>query len=107
MNKELIQTRKYNGEEYKFYLISPSYDGELGCLGVELRPYIQVLTPQNDFGYEDIIQLNTVRSYDNSGVFIGYRPIVTTTYRYLPNWILKGIQKQIITLYNKLGIEIY
>ena len=34
MTKELIATRKYNGETYSFYMNKPEYQGEKGCCGI-------------------------------------------------------------------------
>ena len=51
MKTTLICIRKYNKEEYKFYLNEPEYVGELGVCGIEIEPYVSVETPENDFGY--------------------------------------------------------
>ena len=85
----LICTRKYNKEEYKFYLHEPSYVGEKGCCGVEIAPYIHVETPENCFGYSDTVLLNDNNAY--------------TLHRYLQPWILKKIEKKMIELMIKYG----
>lgn len=105
MEKILIQTRKHNGEEYKFYLNSPSYNGEVGILGIEIEPYITVYTPQNCFGYEDIVSLQTVRRYNENGKKWYYDIVVTTTHRYLQPYIKKALKKQMIALMKKLNID--
>ena len=53
MTKTVFKTRKFNKETYTFYLHTPDYAGEKGCLGVEISPYITVETPENSFGYSD------------------------------------------------------
>lgn len=80
----LICTRKYNKEEYKFYLNEPSYVGEKGVCGIELEPYVSVETPENGLGYSDTVLLNNGKAY--------------TLHRYLPLWILKKIEKKMIEI---------
>lgn len=80
MEKILVKTRKFNKEEYKVYLIKPSYDGETGVCGMEIEPYVQVETPENCFGYEDTILFNS----------IGYGYSLN---RYHPNWIMRELEK--------------
>ena len=104
MNKELIQVRKHDGEKYEFYLYSPEYDGEVGCLGIEIEPYIEVKTPENCFGYPDYIRIVSAQAWNDDGKFIGYKYLATTTHRYLPRWILKKIEKQMFLLMEKLDI---
>lgn len=104
MIKQLIQVRKYNGGEYKFYLHTPSYDGETGILGIEIEPYIEVQTPENIFGYPDYIRIVSTPAWNNEGKYIGRKYLATTTHRYLPKCILKKIEKQIFSLMEKLDI---
>jgi len=80
MKTTLIYTRKYNKEEYKFYLNEPDYVGEKGILGIEIQPYISVTTPENCFGYSDTVLMGNDKAY--------------TLYRYLAPWILKKIEKK-------------
>ena len=90
MIKELAFTRKHAGEVYKFYTIKPEYEGETGCLGIVLTPYVEVETPENAFGYPDTILLgsNTGNAY--------------TLHRYMPPHILKAIEKQMLRLTSTL-----
>ena len=85
----LICTRKYNKEEYKFYLNEPSYVGEKGVCGIEIEPYVSVETPKNCFGYSDTVLLNRGKAY--------------TLERYLPLWILKKIEKKMLNIMTDAG----
>ena len=78
----LICKRKYNKEEYKFFLIEPDYVGELGICGIPITPYVYVETPENGFGYSDTVFMDK----DNGTAY--------TLHRYLPLWILKKIAKK-------------
>ena len=89
MTKELIATRKYNGEAYSFYINKPEYQGEKGCCGIEIVPYITVETPENGFGYSDTV------IYDN------IKDIAYTLNRYLQPWILKKIKATAKKLYTE------
>ena len=80
MKTTLICTRKFNKEEYKFYLNEPECVGENGVCGIELEPYVSVETPENCFGYSDTVLMNNGNAY--------------TLHRYLPLWILKKIAKK-------------
>ena len=80
----LVCTRKYNKEEYKFYLNEPSYIGEKGVCGIELEPYVSVETPANGFGYTDTVLMSYGRAY--------------TLHRYMPKWILKKIEQKMIEI---------
>lgn len=80
MEKTLIKTRRFNKETYKIYLVEPSYEGEVGCCGIALDPYVVVETPENDFGYNDIVMFN---SHER-----GY-----CVHRSLPNWIMRELEK--------------
>lgn len=91
-------SRKYNEEEYKFYLNEPEYSGEKGILGIEITPYVSVKTPENCFGYEDTVLL----WYENGHLHDG-KPY--TLNRRLPAWILKGLGKQMNRLYRKEILE--
>lgn len=92
----LICTRKYNKEEYKFYLNESSYIGEKGVCGIELEPYVSVETPANAFGYTDTVLLNHGKAY--------------TLERYLPRWILKKLEQKMLDImevyYEKKDYEI-
>lgn len=81
MNTTLYTTRKYNGEEYKFFLNTPSFDGEKGCCGIELSPYISVETPDNGLGYPDTVIYDEIRKQ------------AYTLNRYLAPWILRKIEQ--------------
>ncbi len=60
MKTTLHSTRKYAGEEYKFFINEPEYAGEIGICGIEITPYIHVETPENDFGYADTVLMDMV-----------------------------------------------
>lgn len=81
-------TRKFNGEEYKFFINKPEYVGEKGVCGIELTPYVSVETPENCFGYPDTILL-----YDGTAY---------TLHRYLPKWILKRVEHKMLQLQKAL-----
>ncbi len=80
MKTTLVCTRKFNKEEYKFYLNEPDYIGEKGICGIEVIPYVSVETPENGFGYSDTVLMNNGKAY--------------TIHRYLPLWILKKVEKK-------------
>ena len=80
MVSRVVCIRKYNKEEYRFYLNEPEYEGEKGIFGYEIEPYVSVETPENDFGYSDTVLMNNGKAY--------------TIHRYLPLWILKKIEKK-------------
>ena len=63
MKTTLVCTRKYNKEEYKFFLNEPDYAGELGVCGIEIEPYVSVETPENGFGYSDTVLMNNGKAY--------------------------------------------
>ena len=86
MKKTLVCTRKYNKGEYKFYLNEPDYVGEKGILGMEIKPYVSVETPENSFGYSDIILMHKT---------MPDKVYCYSIHRYLPRWILKKIEKKI------------
>ncbi len=90
MKTTLVCTRKYNKEEYKFYLNEPSYVGEKGVCGIEIEPYVSVETPENCFGYSDT-------------VLISSNGIAYTQHRYLPCWILKKIEKKMFEIMVNAG----
>ena len=74
--KELLFTRKFNKETYKFFL-----NKGVGCFGI-YSEYISVETPKNCFGYTDTVLFNHGKAY--------------TVNRYLQNWILKSITQTLI-----------
>lgn len=84
MKTTLVCTRKYDKEEYKFYLNEPDYAGEKGCCGIEITPYVSVETPENGFGYTDTVLMQHGEAY--------------SLYRYLPKWILKKISEKMIKI---------
>ena len=85
MKETVIKVKKYLKEKYTFILIEPTYEGENGCLGIELEPYIKVIMPENAFGYNDYVCFNS-----NDEPY--------TLHRYLQPWILKDIKTQYIKL---------
>jgi hypothetical protein len=89
MKTTLVCTRKYDGEEYKFFLNEPEYVGEKGVCGIELEPYMSVETPENCFGYSDTVLLN--------------RGIAYTLNRYLPRWILKKVEQKMLDIMQNMG----
>ena len=89
MKTTLVCTRKYNKEEYRFYLNEPDYVGELGVCGIEIEPYVSVETPENAFGYTDTVLLNRGKAY--------------TLERYLPLWILKKIEQKMLDIMENTG----
>ena len=86
MKTTLVCTRKYNKEEYKFFLNEPEYEYEKGVCGAYIEPYVSVETPQNGFGYSDTVLIS-----NSDGM-------AYTQYRYLPPWILKKIQDKMIQI---------
>lgn len=74
-----VATRRYAKETYTFNVSVPEYAGEIGCLGVEISPYITVTTPENAFGYTDTFFYN---ADSNDGYF---------EWRYHPEWIKRKI----------------
>lgn len=105
MKRELMQTRRHNGEEYKFYYISPSYKGEKGILGVEIDPYIEVETPSNWCGYPNTVTLESRIHYDEQGEFDGSIRVPVCHERRENKSLLKRLTKQILSLEKRLGIE--
>ena len=89
MLKELVFTRKHRGEVYKFYIVRPEFEGEVGCLGIKVDPYVMVETPENDFGYTDTILLSN------------HTRTAYTLHRYLQPNVLKAIEKQMLNLLKK------
>ena len=84
MKTTLHSTRKYAGEEYKFFINEPEYAGEVGICGIEIEPYVSVETPENCFGYSDTVLLNKGKAY--------------TLNRYLPRWILKKVEQKMLDI---------
>lgn len=84
MKTTLVCTRKYNKEEYKFYLNKPDYVGEKGICGIEITPYVSVETPENAFGYSDTVLMSHGKAY--------------TLHSYLPLWILKKIEQKMLKI---------
>ena len=71
MEKTLLFVRKYNGEEYKFYLFKG-----VGCFGI-YSEYVEVETPENGLGYPDYVRFNYGKPY--------------TQWRYFQPWIKRKI----------------
>lgn len=82
--EELLFTRKYNKEEYRFFLktMTSWVDGKP-------KKYLSVETPENCFGYPDYVHFSNGNAY--------------TLYRYLQPWILKRIKEAVV----KAGYEEY
>ena len=89
MKTTLHSTRKYAGEEYKFFINEPEYAGEVGICGIEIEPYVSVETPENCFGYSDTVLLNKGKAY--------------TLNRYLPRWILKKVEQKMLDIMSNAG----
>lgn len=81
---ELLFTRKYNKEEYRFFLKTM-----ISWTSGEPKKYISVETPKNCFGYNDYVHFSNGKPY--------------TFYRYLQPWILKKIKEVVV----KAGYEEY
>lgn len=79
MTSTVIATRKYNKESYNFILNLPSFEGEKGVCGIEIKPYITVKAPENALGYTDTFLYNDAK---NSGYFM---------HRYHPQWIINKV----------------
>lgn len=82
--EELLFTRKYNKEEYRFIMTTMISWGD-----GKPKKYLSVETPANCFGYHDYVIFNNGNAY--------------TLYRYLQPWILKKIKEAVI----KAGYEEY
>lgn len=80
MIKTLVKTRKFNKNTYKVYLVQPEYEGEKGYLGVEVKPYVYVETPENCLGYNDTV------FFDKNGYGYG-------VHRSHAPWIMKELEK--------------
>lgn len=95
MKTTLHSIRKYAGEEYKFFINEPEYEGEIGICGIEITPYIHVETPENGFGYADTVLMDI-----NSGK-------VYTLHRYLQPWIKKKIKAHMMKIENEFWKNLY
>lgn len=83
--EELLFTRKYNKEEYRFFKKTM-----ISWIDGKPKTYLSIETPKNCFGYNDYVHFNsTGEPY--------------TLYRYLQPWILKKIKNAVI----KAGYEKY
>lgn len=82
--KELLFTRKYNKEEYQFFL-----ETMISWVDGKPKKYLSVETPKNCFGYPDYVHFSNGNAY--------------TLYRYLQPWTLKKIKKAVI----RAGYEEY
>lgn len=82
--KELLFTRKYNKEEYRFFL-----ETMISWVDGKPKKYLSVETPENCFGYPDYVHFSNGDAY--------------TLHRYLQPWILKRIKDAVI----KAGYEEY
>lgn len=76
-----LQTRKHDGQEYKFYIEEDTS-----------VPFIKVYTPENAFGYPDIVL------YSQS------HKCIYTLHRGLQKHIKKALEKQMKTLMKKYNI---
>ena len=90
-----ITTRKYEGEVYTFYM------NEFNSMEFGDSKYITCHTPENCFGYPDIVKVANVWNFDGNGMYCGTKPKAYTMHRYLPHWILKKIEKVIVNLTDK------
>jgi hypothetical protein len=93
MTTTLLFTRKFNKEEYKFFINEPEYVGEKGVCGIEIEPYVHVETPENGFGYVDTILMQNGQAY--------------TLHRYLQPWILKRIEKIMKQIQDSYSYTVY
>lgn len=82
MEKITLFTKRIKKENYIIVLNKPTEEGEVGCCGLPVLPYISITTPENCFGYSDSILYNRGDPY--------------TLHRYCPAWILKELTKTII-----------
>ena len=94
MIKELCAI-KIEGEVYTFYL-----NESISYTTGNTNYYISCETPENAFGYPDIVLLdkNAWEVIDGKRV---YNPRSYTLHRHLPNWKLKKIQDKMIKLDNQ------
>lgn len=79
MFKKLVKTRKFEKQTYKFYINEGKFDGEFYY-------YATCETPENGFGYSDIILL------ENAGRFNDEK-IAVSLHRHHAPWIMKKIEK--------------
>ena len=93
MKTTLLFTRKFNKEEYRFFINEPEYVGEKGVLGMEIAPYVHVETPDNGLGYTDTVLMQNGQAY--------------TLHRYLQPWILKRIEKIMKQIQNSYPYTVY
>lgn len=93
MKKELIKQIRIEKETYSFYKDIDSITCE---------------TPENCFGYPDIVLLTNVSSIQQMINLNKYGETKTiqayTIHRYLAHWKLEKIEKQLIKLYEKHGL---
>ncbi|MBP5426282.1 MAG: hypothetical protein J6Y29_00030 [Clostridiales bacterium] len=75
--KNLLFTRKFEKEVYKFYLVVDKI-----CISNELIYYYIVETPENCFGYNDIIDF-----FGGCGF---------STHRYQPKWIKNSCKNALL-----------
>lgn len=81
--RTVIKTRRFNKETYTFEL-----NTTVSWIDGTERKYISCSTPENCFGYEDHILLNSKNQ-------------AYTLHRYLPDWILRECEKIMIELQKK------
>lgn len=89
MREITIARRKYQKETYTFILNLPEYKGETGYVGIEIKPYISVETPENALGYTDTFLYN---EQENDGYFL---------HRKHPEWIKEKIIDTCKRLFDK------
>lgn len=101
MREITIARRKYQKETYTFILNLPEYKGETGCIGIEIKPYISVETPENALGYTDTFLYN---EQENDGYFL-HISLSTHSIKSVAKSIAKKVDKfnkeQDLTLYMK------
>ena len=76
-----LQSRRHYGEEYKFYIVENTS-----------VPFIKVHTPENAFGYPDIVLYSPTHR------------CIYTLHRGLQEHIKTALMKQIVALYKKHGL---
>lgn len=95
MKKELIKQIRINKETYSFF----KSHGDIICE-----------TPENCFGYPDIVLLTKVSSIDQMINLNKYGETKTlqayTLHRHLAKWKLEKIEKHLINLYDKHGLTV-
>lgn len=90
-NEECLFVRRYDKEEYSFFIKYSVFDG------IE-KFYPVCQTPENCFGYPDTVLLSKHVVYDRNGYYCGEEPYAYPLQRRLQPWILKSIEKVLIEM---------